>query len=79
MHAARIWALTAAAARAVEDMQQKGQISKEQKVEWVTRVDPAIEGGAVYTIGDVMVDASHKALRDQFFHSLEQAGLPRVP
>ena len=60
--------------RAVSDMQAKGTLPKEQKVEWVVNVDPGLKGGVVYSIGDVMVDASYKALQDQFFQSLESAG-----
>jgi F0F1-type ATP synthase delta subunit len=63
---------------AVSDMQAKGQLSKGHAVEWAINVDPSIKGGVVYNIGDVMVDASVKALQDQFFQQLEQAGVKRV-
>ena len=65
-------------ARTVEDMKSKGQLQQGQKVSWTVRVDPSIQGGVVYTIGDLLVDASVRSLQAQFFQSLDQAGLKRV-
>lgn len=59
-------------------MKSKGQLQQGQKVAWSVRVDPSIQGGVVYTIGDLLVDASVRSLQSQFFRSLDQAGIKRV-
>lgn len=62
----------------VADMQAKGVIAKEQKLAWKVAIDPSIKGGVVYSIGDLLVDASFKSLQEQFFQSLDTAGIRRI-
>ena len=59
-------------------MTAKGVLGKGQKVDWNIVVDPKIKAGVVYSIGDLLVDASYRSLQAQFFQNLEAAGIKRV-
>lgn len=65
-------------ARAVNDLQARGELAKGQKVEWAVHVRPEILGGVVYNLGDTLVDASVKSLQAEFQASLSSAGLARM-
>jgi F0F1-type ATP synthase delta subunit len=56
----------------------KGKIADGDPVNWNVKVDPTIEGGVVYNLGDVLVDCSVKTLKDEFYESLSSAGIKRV-
>lgn len=63
---------------AVHDMITKGKIASGDPVSWRVKVDPSIEGGVVYNLGDVLVDCSVKSLKDEFYESLASSGIQRV-
>lgn len=62
----------------MHDMITKGKMASGDPVSWHVKVDPSIEGGVVYNLGDVLVDCSVKALKEEFYGSLASSGIPRV-
>jgi F0F1-type ATP synthase delta subunit len=59
-------------------MISKGMMASGDPVTWNIKVDPQIEGGVVYNLGDVLVDCSYKTLKDEFYSNLAAAGVQRV-
>jgi F0F1-type ATP synthase delta subunit len=62
----------------VADMKAKGIFNEGQTPQWRVRVDPSIEGGVIFKVDDLLVDASVKSLRAQLFQNLDTVGIKRV-
>lgn len=59
-------------------MTAKGALAKDAQIQWNVKVDSSILGGCIFRMGDVEVDCSVKTLQDEFYASLEDAGIPKV-
>jgi carbon monoxide dehydrogenase subunit G len=59
-------------------MKNRGTLKGGTKVVWTMKINPAIQGGVVYQIGDILLDASTRSLQNAFFSKLDAAGIKRV-
>lgn len=64
--------------RTVADMTARNALAKDAQIQWNVSIDPSILGGCVFRMGDVEVDCSVKTLQDEFYASLDDAGIEKV-